>query len=705
MNDILDHQLIAPDGIVVIGASQNPEKLGYGLARNLIQSDYKGGVHFVNPKGGRLFDLPVYTSVKLVPDPVDLAAILVPAPVIPRVLQECGQRGIKFAILNSGGFSETGPEGKHLEEKCLKTAGRFGMRLLGPNSVGILDTHLPLNLTFLPPPEPLPGNVAFISQSGALCASVIDWARESEFGLSMLISLGNQIDFNETHALQQVAEDPNSRVISLYLESFKDGGRFTRIAGEISLRKPVVALKTGRFQSGQDAIASHTGALAGNESAFAAAFRRSGVLQAESIEEIFDWSQALAWCSQSSEGNMAVLTNAGGPGVTAADALEKEGLSLTKLKKSTIQSLKKILPPAASLSNPVDMLASASPKQYSRCLEVLLNDSGVQSVLVILVPPPMFPSASVAGAVIPVIQKTDKPVIISVMGAESVREAVSHFRAARIPAYRFPEKAASALSVLNRRARFLAQPRLEPLTFQDVQKAAARKVLLNYPQQDSGGWLPYSAVAQILECYGIQSVRTEIASSLDQAKRSASQLGYPVALKGYSPDLSHKSDAGGVKLDISNEQDLTEAYLQITESIKIYHPEFKLEGMMVQPMVSEGQEVIVGAVRDPHFGPLVMFGSGGVQTEAIKDVSFSLAPATEKEAEYMLENTWAGKKLSVYRQMNPPDRQAVKDAILRLAQLIAEIPQIDQIEINPLVVLSKGKGTAALDVRAKITSG
>jgi acetyltransferase len=702
MNNKPSHCLFLPRGIVVIGASHNSSKLGYGLARNLVQSNYKGEVYFVNPKGGRLFNLPVYTSVNLVPDPLDLAAILVPAPVVPRVLQECGERGIKIAIVNSGGFSETGPEGMNLEQECLTTARKFDMCLVGPNSVGILDTHLPLNLTFLPPPGPPPGNTAFISQSGAICASVIDLARDSEYGLSMLISLGNQVDFNETDALEQAAEDSNSHVITLYLESFKDGQRFTRYAEKITHNKPIIAMKTGRFQAGKQAIASHTGALAGSENAYTAAFRRAGVIQAESIEEIFGWSQALAWCSQSVEGNVAVLTNAGGPGVSAADALEREGLTLAKLADDTRQKLIENLPAAASITNPIDMLASASPEQYSRCLEIILNDSHVQSVMVIIVPPPMYPSASVANAVVPLIQKTDKPVMIAAMGAGSVKEAVTQFRAAHIPCYRFPEKAASALSVLNRRAQFLSQPGLKPVTFKDANRDAAKKALLNCPVQKTGGWLPYSAVTRLLESYRIQTIEIQIVSSPDKAVEAARQFGYPVALKAYSPDLPHKSDVGGVRLDIKNDQQVTEAYQQIIESVKTCRPGIKVKDVIIQPMIAAVQEVITGAVRDPQFGPLVMFGSGGVQAEAVKDVAFSLAPATDEEVEYMFNNTWAGKKLCTNRSLNAPQRQAVKEIVLRLAQLIAELPQIDQIEINPLAVLRKGNGTAAVDVRAKV---
>ncbi len=311
-----------PRGVAVIGASHDPTKLGYGLARNLIYSNYQGGLHFINPKGGKLFGQPVYANILDAPDPLDLAILLIPASSVPQALQECGQRGLKAAIIGSGGFRETGAEGIALEDQCLRIAQSHQMRLIGPNCIGLLDTHKPMDATFLPPPGPLPGDVAFVSHSGAICAAVIDWARGHSFGLSLLVSLGNQADVNETDVLDPVAEDPFTKVITLYLEGIRDGRRFTREAGRITCHKPIIALKVGRFAGGRRAVASHTGALAGQESAYNAAFRRAGVIRAETSEEMFDWARALAWCPPPAGRNIAVLTNAGGPGVTAADALE-----------------------------------------------------------------------------------------------------------------------------------------------------------------------------------------------------------------------------------------------------------------------------------------------------------------------------------------------------------------------------------------------
>ncbi|MGW8251105.1 MAG: acetate--CoA ligase family protein, partial [Anaerolineales bacterium] len=448
----------SPKGIVLVGASHNPVKLGYALARNLVMSNFQGAAHFVNPNGGSLFGRPVHTRLAEVPDPADLAILLIPAEAVPGALRACGERGLKAVIIGSGGFRETGEAGARLEEECVRTSIEYGMRLLGPNCIGLLDTHLPLDATFLPPPGPLPGDVAFISHSGAICAAVIDWARGQGFGLSRLVSLGNQADVNETDVLSAIADDPFTKVLTLYLEGVSDGRRFVEQAEQVARHKPIIALKVGRYKGGQRAVASHTGALAGQESAFNAAFRRAGVIRADTSEEVFDWARALAWSPLPIGQSMAVLTNAGGPGVTAADALEANGLNLAQFSDKTIAALRSILPPAASLQNPVDMLASATPEQYASCLGVLLADPNTHGVMVILPPPPTHTAGAVAKALIPVIHTASKPVVIALMGERLIQEAVEHFRAARIPEYRFPERAAASLAVLVERAEFLRRP-------------------------------------------------------------------------------------------------------------------------------------------------------------------------------------------------------------------------------------------------------
>jgi acetyl coenzyme A synthetase (ADP forming)-like protein len=696
-----------PKGVAVVGASQNPTKLGYGLARNLVQSRYRGAVHFVNPKGGMLFQRPIYPGIAEVPDPVDLATLLIPAVYVPETLEACGRRGIRAAIIGAGGFRETGPEGGALEQECLRIAQAYGMRLLGPNCIGLLDTHLPLDTTFLPPPGPTPGDVAFISHSGAICAAVVDWAHSQGFGLSRLVSLGNQADVNETDVIAPVAADPYTHVLNLYLEGVSDGRRFVRQAGEVTRRKPIIALKVGRFESGRRAVASHTGALAGRESAFNAAFRRAGVIRADTSEEMFDWARALAWCPPPQGRAVAVLTNAGGPGVTAADALEVQGLEMAELGAETRDALGRILPPAASVYNPVDMLASASPEQYAESLRLLLADPSVHSVLMILPPPPMYTTGAVAKAVIPVIHTADKPVVVAVMGERLIQEAVEHFRAARVPEYRFPERAAAVLAVLAQRAEYLARAEEQPVSRAggDIERVRA---LLEGAPRDPAGFLPQEVTNQVVAAYGIAPLRMDLARTPKEATEIARSVGFPVALKVASQEIPHKSDVGGVLLNLRDEEAVARGFQTILENARRTRPEAEILGVHVQRMVLRGQEVILGAVQDPQFGPLVMFGSGGVEVEGLKDVAFALAPVTQEEAEHLLESTWAGRRLRGFRHLLPADRDAVIDALIRLAQLAADFassapgPQLAEIEINPLRVLPEGHGAFAVDARARV---
>ena len=687
----------SPRGIALVGASTDPSKLGYGLARNLVQCNFQGVIHFVNPKGGSLLGRPMHPSVTNLPDPVDLAIILIPAPGVAQVLKDCAKRGIHAVIIASGGFRETGVQGAELEQELIKIASQSGIHLIGPNCIGLLDTHLPLDATFLPPPGPPPGDVAFISHSGAICAAVIDWARGQGFGLSRLVSLGNQADVNETDVLAPVAEDQYTRVLTLYLESVSDGPRFVQEARKVTQKKPLVALKVGRYPSGQRAAASHTGALSGQENAFNAAFRRAGVIRADTTEELFDWARALAWCPLPKGRDIAILTSAGGPGVTAADALEMNGMSLAKLSADTRSRLSNLLPPAASLNNPVDMLASASPEQFAACLQVLLADPGVHGVMVVTPPPPMHTTGAVAKTMIPVIHNSDKPVTVALMGERLIQEAVEHFRAARVPEYRFPERAASALAVLAQRTEYLAQGR----DSQPVKVEVDREVIMEILSAHQGlhGLLNALETSRILQAYRLPDVPLHLAATSKEAVALARKIGFPVVLKIASANISHKSDIGGVMLNLVDAEAVAVGYETILSNARAANPQAHVDGVYVQPMIPPGQEVILGAIQDSQFGPMVMFGSGGVEVEGLKDVTFSLAPVTLTDAEWMLENTWAGRRLRGFRSLPPADKQAILDDIFRLGQLAADFPSLSEIEINPLRVFPAGQGTAALDVR------
>ena len=690
-----------PTGIAVVGASHDPVKLGFGVARNLTQSRYPGAIHLVNPRGGTLMGRPVHRDIADVPAPVDLAVIVVPAAGVAGALNACGARGIHAAIIASGGFREVGNEGAALEAEIADIARAQRIRVVGPNCIGLLDTHLPLDTTFLAPPPPVAGDVAFVSHSGAICAAVIDWASGQGFGLSRLVSLGNQTDVCETDMLVPVADDAHTRVITLYLEGIRDGRRFIEQARHVTQRKPVVALKVGRFTAGQRAVASHTGALAGHEAAYNAAFARAGVIRAETNEEMFDWARALAWCPLPQRRDIAVLTNAGGPGVVAADAIEALGLPLATLSPATVARLRAVLPAAASVHNPVDMLASAGPREYAECLAALLADDSVGGAMVIMPPPPTHSAESVCEALVPVIRAANKPVVVSLMGENLVRKASEVLRAARIPDYRFPERAASALATLVRRAAFLISPTTEPERVANARPAAVRQVLEAAPD----GFLSQENVAHVLGAYGIDLPRIASAATADEAVAVADAIGYPVAIKVASPDIPHKSDVGGVLLGLGDADAVRAGFATVQANARRAHPAARLDGVHVQRMLPEGQEVIVGAVQDPQFGALVMFGAGGTEVEGMKDVAFALAPLPRAEAEAMLDDTWAGRKLRGFRNLPPADREAAIDALLRLGQMVADHPEIAEVEINPLRVRPRGEGVVAVDVRLRVAAG
>jgi len=670
-----------PRGVAVVGASTSPEKLGYGVARNLVQSGFAGAIHFVSQKAGELFGFPLYCGLSEVPDPVDLAVLVIPASAVPQALRDCGARGIHAAIVVSAGFREAGPAGEALERQCVEIAKAHGIRLLGPNCIGTIDTHFPLDTSFLQPPMPPQGAIAFISHSGAFCAAVVDWSRRQGFGFSQIISLGNQADVNETDVLPLVARDDHTRVVALYMEGVSDGVEFVRAATAVSRMKPVVALKVGRSEAGQRAAASHTAALAASDTAFDAAFAKAGVFRATSTEQMFDWARALESCPLPGGDSVAILTDAGGPGVIAADALESLGLKLAGLSAATRAKLADRLPAAASVVNPVDMLASASPQDYAHCLQALLEDASVDAALVIVPPPPMFTAEDVADALIPLIQTSPKPVVIALLGSELTDRAFAHFNQARVPTYPFPERAISALGILARRARSLGAVTAEP-----PRPASVPRAIL------SGG-----TVSQLLGAYGIQTVPLVLAHSPVEAVTAAEQQGFPVVLKIASPNIVHKSDFNGVVLNLGDSAQVASAYTHLIGEIEAKLPSAAIEGVWVQHQVLGGQEVIVGVARDANFGPLVMFGSGGVEAEGLGDVAFSLAPLDPSEADDLIRRTWAGRRLDGFRNLPPVDRPAVRDALMGLSWLARDHPELREIEINPLRVLAQG--AFALDVR------
>jgi len=683
-------QFFNPSGVAVVGASGTPGKLGYGVVRNLTQSGYQGTIYPVNPRAREILGRICYQSISDVPDPCELAVIIVPATAVIDVIRACGERGIRHAIVASGGFGETGKAGLEQEHALQAAAASHQIRLVGPNCIGTIDTRTPLNTTFITG-APQVGDIGFISQSGAMCAVVINWAAGTGVGFSRIASLGNQVDVNESEMLEILAGDPNTRVITLYLEGVVDGQAFLQAAEAASRQKPVIVLKGGRGEAGITAVASHTGVLAGNMAAYKAAFDRCGVLQPETMESLFDWAQALAWQPLPAGDRVAVLTNAGGPGIVAVDALEAAGLRMASLATNTMATLRSYLPKVASSRNPVDILAGSGPELYAKALGDLLADTNVDAVLVIQAPQDWFLPEDLAQAIADVAGQQDKPVLVSLMGLQPGEPASVILKDNHIPNYAFPERAAGVMAAMVARRRWLDVPPtgIQPLA--DIDQAGARQAL---SQADFEG---------ALDAYGISFSPARLAKNPAGAVDAARSIGLPVALKIVSPDVSHKSDSGGVLLDLESFPAVQAGYSQITEKVASSIPGAQIDGVLVQRMFT-GQELIIGVKRDPQFGPLLLVGTGGIEVELKKDIATALCPQNRIQAETLLDSTVAGTRLRGWRSIPAADRKAVLDVMFRLVQLTLDFPEISEVEINPLIALAPGLGAIAVDVRGAFAS-
>ncbi|MGQ9849800.1 MAG: acetate--CoA ligase family protein [Aggregatilineaceae bacterium] len=689
-----------PHGVAVIGASRDPQKLGHGVVRNLVDYGYNGPIYPINPQATEIYNLRAYPSILEAPDPLDLAILVVPAPLVPAELELCGKRGIKAAIVISGGFREVGPEGAAREAEVVRICRQYGIRLLGPNGIGSIDTHTPLNTTFVKGTPP-PGDIAFLSQSGAVCAAVIDWARGAGVGFSRLVSLGNQADINEAEMLVAIGRDEQTRVITAYIEGISDGPAFVA-AAEVARRLPIITLKAGRGAGGAKAVASHTGALAGRAEAYDAAFRRAGVLRASTMEELFDWGRAMAWQPLPRGNRVAILTNSGGPGILAVDALEAAGMQLAPLTDETKAFIRKRVPAAASVQNPVDILAGPGPGTYALCLDALLSDPTVDAVVAITAPQDWFAPLSLA-EVIGEFTGRGKPILAVIMGLASVSDATAVLHRRRVPNFAFPERVGSTLAAMWRRKQWLDAVNNQPDAPSrpaNCNQAAAQALLDAAP---ANGWLLPEQVEALLRAYGLRTPGAGIADSAEAAVALAEEVGYPVVLKLAARGVIHKSEVGGVALDLPDAEAVRSAFAQMMARARAEGvPDEAISGVLVQKMIPAGIDLIVGVVRDAQFGPLVMAGVGGVQVELLRDVTFELAPLTPTQAESMLDRTSAGRLLAGFRGAPPADRAAVVDVIVRLAQLAHDHPALAEVEINPLMVMPQGGGAWAVDARARV---
>ena len=678
--------------VALIGAPRETFKVGYKVFSNITR-DFKGKVYPVNPKADEVCGLKCYPSILDIPDPVDLAVIVIPAKLVPKVMEECGQKGVKTVVIISAGFKETGVEGAQLERQCTEIARKHGMRLVGPNCIGFIDTYNSLNATFAPD-MPMQGNISFMSQSGALCTSILDWAQAEGVGFSKFVSLGNKADLSENEFLDLFNEDDNTSVILAYLEGLKDGVEFVKKATKVSKKKPIIVLKSGRTESGAKAVASHTGTLAGSDQAYSSALIQSGVIRAETMEELFDYALAFSTQPIPSGGRVVIVTNAGGPGIIATDACEKAGLKLAGLSSSSLDRLRSCLPPEASIYNPIDVLGDATDRRFSEVLDIVMEDEGVDSVLVVLTPQAVTDPQKIAETIAS--KKTKKPVLASFIGGKRMTGGVRVLRDSNIPNYLFPERAVQSLQGMSEyRSISLRDIEVTPAKF-EVDREKAKKVIAD--ARGKGKINIGLESLEILEAYGITVTPYVIARSINGILDFGKKFGFPLVLKIVSPDILHKTDVGGVKLNI-NEDSVRTAYNQILFSVMKFMPDAKIEGILVQKMVTAGKETIVGMNKDPQLGPLVMFGLGGIYVELLKDVSFRIAPVNEVEARRMITETKGYQLLRGVRGEPPSDMNAVEDVIQRVSQLVSDFPEIVELDINPVKVFKEGEGVQCVDAR------
>ena len=689
-----------PQSVAIVGASRQEGKVGYEILANMVQAGYKGGIFPVNPKADEIEGLKCYSDLEAIPQTPELVLIIVPAKIVPAVMQQCAKIGTKAVVIITAGFKEVGEQGRALEKQVIQIARQAGIRVIGPNCLGLIVPASNLNASF-GGDLPAQGGIAYLSQSGALLAAILDTANDSGIGFSKLVSIGNKADVDELDIMEAVADDAETKVIAGYLESITDGNAFVREAERISHIKPILLMKSGGTQAGAEAASSHTGSLAGSEVAYESAFERAGIIRCESIKQQFDYAQAFANQPLPAGSRVAVITNAGGPGIMAADAVEREGLTFAKLTEDTVNKLASSLPAAANLLNPIDVLGDALADRYEFALDVVMDDPNVDAILVLLTPQAMTEAVATAEAIVKVAgQKSGKPVLTCFLGATKVLDGVKILRRHGIPQYDSPESAVDAIEAMIRYVQWCSRPKrvvkLFPVNRRKVENIVERHLrqgILDIGESES---------KEILEAYGFVTPKGALAATADQAANIAQQLGYPVVLKIWSPDILHKSDVGGVKVGLTSEQQVRDAFDLMIYRIPKKQPDAHILGVLVQEMCRKGKEVILGMHRDPHFGPLMMFGMGGIMVEVLKDVAFYLAPLTAQEAKQMLISTKTYKILQGVRGDEGVDIDRIAEGLQRLSQLVTEFPQIKEMDINPYVVGHEGTTPIAVDARISL---
>lgn len=693
-------KLLRPDSVAIIGASPDKKKVGYAALKNMIDCGFKGNLYAVNPKadqyGGKIEGVPCYKTVSDIPEVVDLAVICVPAKFVPQLVEEIGKKGIPYTAIITAGFKETGKEGAALEQQIKEIAAKYSVRIVGPNILGIIDTHTPMNASFAEQ-TPIKGQIAFLSQSGALLTGILDWSRSEGIGFSSFVSLGNKADLDETDFIEALAEDDKTTAILAYLESINRGREFVRICTDVTKKKPVIIVKSGRSEAGSRAASSHTGSMTGADTTYDVAFEKCGVLRADTAEELFDIAFCLS-CMPLPKGNrVAIITNAGGPGILATDAAEKYGMKLAEISPELKEKLA-FLPPAASLNNPIDVLGTASGEDYKKTIEGCLLDNNIDGVVVILTPQAMTEPQLTAEYIVEMHNKyPEKPLIAVYIGGEVLGPSIHYLKKNGIPCFPFPERALLALAgmakyyeIKNRAIEEITRP-------ENIQKSKVEEIFAKVKAEGRKTLLGTEA-KEVVKAYGIAAPEAKLATTAEEAAKYAEEVKFPVVLKITGEGILHKSDIGGVKVNIKDKEEAKKAFVEIMDNVKKHYPEAK-PLVEVQHMAPYGKELITGVIKDPQFGPLVMIGLGGIYTNFFKDAAFGLAPLSYNEAEKILKRIKTYNLLKGVRGEEPSDIKAVIDTMVRISLLAEDFPEIKEMDINPFFVYSEEEGISAVDVK------
>jgi len=691
--------LFFPQKIALLGASRTPGKVGHDILANLINGEFAGEIYPVNPAGGdTLFGLPVYTSVKEVPGSIDMAIIAVPLEQLLGATERSLKKGARSIVVITAGFKETGRDGALLEEELASLCKRSGARLLGPNCLGLLNTSHNLNASFAGS-MPAGGRIGIFSQSGALCSSILDVAAGRSLGISKLVSIGNKADLTEDDLLEYFGNDPETDVVIGYLEDIVSGDSFIKIATQAAEKKPIIVLKSGTSEAGRRAAASHTGVMAGEDTAYAAAFKRSGIVRADTFEALFDFATAFSMQPLPQGNRVLIISNAGGPGTMAADAVEHAGLRVAELASNRAASLRGRLPAAASVNNPIDVLGDAPPERYAAALETALHDSLVDAVIIVLTPQAMTDAEETA-KIIARVSNGSKPILVTFMGGEGVVVGRRELARANLPNFPSPERAVAALKAMYEYAIWRSRPARVVTRFRVNRRRVAH--IIKRSRSNAIYSLNEVKTKKILEAYGFAIPKGRLVSTMEEALENAGRIGFPLAMKIVSPDIQHKASVGGVRLNITNLQQVRDSYDLMMLRISQNAPQARIKGIYIEHMADHGIEVILGMNRDPQFGPMLTFGLGGVFIEVMKDVTFHLAPITHDEALQMLTSTRSFTVLEKKRGKNGVDIDIIATALQRISQLTTDFPEIVELEINPFFVGQFGTEPVVADARIQL---